>query len=249
MQYFFGLKFEFSHLSLLNIVDDAILADRTGYVCALDGNNVATAIDNPAYKEILNGAIVNNVDSNWVTMMVNRIYDTNYEHYCSSDLFVDILNKKKYRQFFLGSRKDILDSLKEKLSLKYDTAIADMPFMELPFCKLDQFDYMGIAEKINAYSPDIIWVSLGAPKQEAFMQKLQPYLKKGVMFGVGAIFNFFSGLKEVERRAPQWLIRIKMEWLYRLLSNPKKQFGRCWKIVRILPKAYGFERKKRNNDI
>ena len=245
MQYFFGLKFEFSHRTLLDIVDEAVSAGKTGYVCALDGNNVASAIENPAHRDVLNGALVNNADSNWVTMMVNRIYGTDYEHYCSSDMFVDIINGKKYRQFYLGSSRPVLDSLRKQLSAKYDSAIAGMPFEELPFCSLEEFDYQGIADKINACSPDIVWISLGAPKQEAFMQRLQPYLNRGVMFGVGAIFNFFSDLKNVERRAPQWIIRLKMEWLYRLLTQPGKQFRRCWKIATILPKAYRMEKRNK----
>jgi len=243
MQYYFGLNFEFSHQSLLDTVGTAIADGKVGYVCALDGTNVANALSNPTVRDVLNGALVNNADSNWVTMMVNRIYGTEYEHYCSSDMFVEILKLKKYKQYFLGSTKTVLDSLRVQLSEKYDSSIADMPFVELPFCPLDSFDYQAIADDINAYSPDIVWVSLGAPKQEAFMQRLQPYLKKGVMFGVGAIFNFFSDLKNVERRAPEWIIKAKLEWLYRLLTQPGKQFKRCWKIATVLPKAYWKEKK------
>lgn len=240
----FGLDFEFDRKCLLNIVDSHIRSDIPGYVCALDGTNVAYAIEDPAYKDVLNNAIVNNADSNWVTMMVNRIYGTHYEHYCSSDMFVDILSKKHYKQLYLGSSKMVLDALKEQLSYKYDSAIKEMPFEELPFCSLDEFDYKGIADMINAYSPDIVWVSLGAPKQEIFMARLLPYLDRGVMFGVGAIFNFFSNLKYVEKRAPRWVIRLKMEWLYRLFTQPGKQFSRCWKIATTLPKAYRLERRK-----
>jgi len=245
MHYFFGLKFEFSHKNLLDIVDEAIAKGVVGYVCALDGNNVAYAIENPSHRDILNDALVNNADSNWVTMMINHIYGTDYEHYCSSDMFVDILNRKKYSQYFLGSKREVLDSLKSQLSLKYDATISEMPFEELPFCSLNEFDYQAIARKINDYSPDIIWISLGAPKQEAFMQRLQPYLNRGVMFGVGAIFNFFSQLKDVERRAPGWIINMKLEWLYRLITQPGKQFKRCLKIVSTLPNAYRME--KNNN--
>ena len=86
-----------------------------------------------------------------------------------------------------------------------------MRFETLPFRKVDEFDYQGIAQMINEDGPDIIWVSLGAPKQEMFMNRLQPYLHRGVMFGFGAIFNFNAGVGNV-KRAPDWMLKLKLEW-------------------------------------
>ena len=74
---------------------------------------------------------------------------------------------------------------------------------------------------INADNPDIIWVSLGAPKQEMFMSRLKPYLKRGVMFGYGAIFNFNAGVGAV-RRAPKLMLRMRLEWLYRAFAHPRR---------------------------
>ena len=64
----------------------------------------------------------------------------------------------------------------------------------LPFVSVDEFDYELIAKKVNEEKPDIIWVSLGAPKQEIFMSKLLPFLQQGVMFGIGAAFNYYAGI-------------------------------------------------------
>ena len=174
--------------------------------------------------------------------MVNRFYGTDYKNYCGADLFLDYIKRRKYKQFFLGASRKVLDGLKVEMT-KLDPAIANMRFEELPFRKVEEFDYEGIAAMINEDAPDIIWVSLGCPKQEQFMQRLQPHLKRGVMFGFGAIFNFYSGLEDAPKRAPKWMINMRLEFLYRIFSEPKKQIKRCWMIANTLPKAYRAERK------
>ena len=68
-----------------------------------------------------------------------------------------------------------------------------MTFYELPFCDVEDFDYQNIAQMIEKDKAEIIWIALGAPKQEIFMNRLQPHLRKGVMIAVGAVFKFYSG--------------------------------------------------------
>lgn len=108
-----------------------------------------------------------------------------------------------------------------------------MPFEELPFCAADEFDYGAIAARINEYLPDIIWISLGAPKQEVFMNRLCPHLQRGIMVAVGAVFHFAAGGRI--RRAPDWMVACKLEFLYRIFNEPRKQMKRCWKIISVLP--------------
>jgi N-acetylglucosaminyldiphosphoundecaprenol N-acetyl-beta-D-mannosaminyltransferase len=110
-----------------------------------------------------------------------------------------------------------------------------MSFETLPFEKVENFNYQEIAETINRDNPDIIWVSLGAPKQEEFMYRILPYLKRGVMFGFGAIFDFYSGVTKI-KRAPKILLVLKMEWVYRLIKEPRKQGKRIANYLKVLPR-------------
>ena len=238
---YFGIRFEFDHAEVDRIIEEHIRGNKPGY-----GNNFSIAMNNTDHLRILNEAIVNNCDSTWVPTMVNRIYDTHYKNYCGADLFIDYIKKGKFHQFFLGSNREVLDGLKKEMS-KLDPKVATMRFEELPFRKVEDFDYQGIADMINADAPDIIWVSLGAPKQENFMNRLQPYLKRGVMFGFGAIFNFYSGLDSAPKRAPQWMINLHLEWLDRIFKEPKKQIKRCSMIAKTLPKAYMAEKRRKKN--
>lgn len=148
--------------------------------------------------------------------------------------------------FFMGTSTKTLAALKENL-VKIDARIAEMTFYELPFRSVDQFDYQGIAKEVNADGADIIWVALGAPKQEMFMNKLKPYLNRGIMIAVGAAFKFYSGLEE--KRAPGWMVRHHLEFIYRIFSEPKKQLKRCWWIVITLPGLLFGEWKKKKNTI
>ena len=108
-----------------------------------------------------------------------------------------------------------------------------MQFVTLPFKKVQDFDYQEIANNINENNPDIIWVSLGAPKQEEFMSKLLPYINRGVMFGFGAIFNFYS-MNTTEKRAPKIFLKLHIEWIYRIFNNPKKQLPKIKKTNKDL---------------
>lgn len=240
----FGIQCEFDHTLVLERIEEHAASHKRGYVIALDGNNFSLAQNDTRHRDLINAAIVTHCDSSWLPIFINKIHKTNYSNYYSADLFFELIREKKYRQFFLGSSPRVLDALKDTLS-EIDPAIRTMQFMELPYCGVDDFNYQEIADSINADSPDLIWVSLGCPKQEQFMQRLLPYLKQGILFGSGALFNFYCGLNDVPQRAPQWMIRHHLEFLYRIFSEPKKQIPRCVRIIRTLPKAIIQEKTKR----
>jgi N-acetylglucosaminyldiphosphoundecaprenol N-acetyl-beta-D-mannosaminyltransferase len=177
------------------------------------------------------------------SLYLKWIYGLHVEQYCGTDLFRDIIGLRRYRMAFLGGSQETLDALKKKL-VEEGTDDTDMLFMELPFRAVEDFDYKDIANQVNAFGADIIWVSLGAPKQEQFMSRLTPHLMRGVAIAVGAAFKFYSGVGE--RRAPQWMLDMHLEFVYRLLSSPRKQLRRCAGIVSTLPKLLWQEWRRKN---
>ena len=76
------------------------------------------------------------------------------------------------------------------------------------------------------------------------MSKLNPYLKRGVQIAVGAAFKFYSGLEE--KRAPEWMRRMHLEFVYRIFAEPKKQWARCKLIIRTLPRIFREEKARRS---
>ena len=116
--------------------------------------------------------------------------------------------------------------------------------LQVPFCKVEEFDYIGIADKINVKEYDIIWVSLGNPKQEIFIRNIQPYLNKGVMFGIGAALNFWVG----DLALPKFHIGpLRFIWLTRIFQDPKRQIKMNWEVIKNLPGIYLEEKKKAKN--
>ena len=242
MKPYFNVLLEFDKAQLDKTIFEAIENGTVGYSCSVESNNLTVANKNPEFLKVLNGALVNNCDGSVLAKILGKIHHEPLDSYIGADIFIKYIKMKKFKQFFLGNTEEVLAGLRENLS-KIDPKIADMRFETLPFRKVDEFDYQGIADMINAENPDIIWVSLGAPKQDMFMSRLQPYLKRGVMFGYGAIFNFNAGVGEV-KRAPQWMLNLRLEWLHRALEQPQKNIPRYWNFVKILPRLIWEERKK-----
>ena len=241
-QFYFNVKLQFDKDELDRTIFDTIATGGKGYVCSVESNNLTVANTNPEFLKVINGALVNNCDGSILAKILAHIHHRPIDSYIGADIFIKYIKMCRFRQYFLGNTPEVLKGLKENLS-KIDPQIADMCFETLPFRTVDQFDYRAIAEKINNDNPDIIWVSLGAPKQEMFMSRLKPYLNRGVMFGFGAIFNFNSGVSAV-KRAPGWMLKLRLEWLYRAFNEPKKNIPRYWNFVKILPRLIREEKQK-----
>ena len=241
-QTYFNVRLEFDKEKLDKTIFDTIANGGKGYVCSVESNNLTVANTRPEFLEVLNGALVNNCDGSILAKILSHIHKQPIDSYIGADIFIKYVKMCRFRQYFLGNTPEVLEGLKANLS-KIDSKIADMQFETLPFRSVDEFDYQGIADKINADNPDIIWVSLGAPKQEMFMSRLEPYLNRGVMFGFGAIFNFNAGVGHV-KRAPQWMLKLRLEWLYRAFNEPKKNVPRYWNFIKILPRLIREERRK-----
>lgn len=245
MNTYFNINYEFDRLTIWNQIDEQLQKEGARYICVADGNILQMVHNDLKYRNIVNESMFSICDSSWVPVFLKRIYGVKYQQYCGSQIFEDLTDRKQYRQFFIGTSQQILDGLRIEL-LKKDPSVCNMTFFAPPFCKVEEFDYSSIAKMINEDNPDIVWVALGAPKQENFMHRLQPYLKRGVMIGVGAVFNFYCGLEDAPQRAPQWMIDHHMEFVYRVFFEPKKQINRCKQFVITFPKLYQEEKRKKS---
>lgn len=240
---FFDIRYEFDKQVVLDTVDELVEKGSKGYICVADGVTLAMSRKCGRLREILDNSILNTCDSGWVPVYLKMIYGIERRQYCGTELLLDVVNKKKYNMLFMGSSNAVLEPLRKKL-IEADDRIGNMTFVSLPFRHVEHFDYEAIARQIREEVPDIIWVSLGMPKQEQFMYSLLPLIEQGVMIGVGAAFRFASGLPN-NNRAPRWMIQCKIEWLYRIFKEPKKQIGRCLLILRTAPGILLKEYKKK----
>lgn len=232
MNSYFNIRYEFDRERVHHAISRRLDADGADYICVADGVILNNANRFPSYLNVVNGGMFSICDSSFVPLYIKWIYGVQYGQYCGSEIFRDIVASRKYRMIFLGTQQRILDGLRRNLA-EINPDVAEMKFVELPFRKVEEFDYPEIAKLVEEDGADIIWIALGAPKQEFFMSMLKPHLRRGVMIAVGAAFKFFSG--EGVERAPEWMIKYHLEFVHRLAKEPKKQFVRCFHIVRTLP--------------
>ena len=235
---YFGVKLEFDKQKVDSLINETIMSGEKGYVCSIEGNILANTYSNPIYLDVINNSLVNICDGSSIAFFASLFYFRNYGTYIGADLFLEYIKNKKYR-----NTVDVLDGLRSNL-IKINPKIEGMRFEPLPFERVENFDYKTIAEMINIDNPDVIWVSLGAPKQEEFMSRLLPFINRGVMFGFGAIFDFNAGVNDL-KRAPKYFLALKIEWLYRFLKEPKKQGKRIVNILNTFPKLVLSEFRKR----
>lgn len=239
MQKYFNISLEFNHSLLRETIESTISNNEKGYVCIVDANVLTIAHKNENYCAVLNSSLINSCDGSSIAMIAGIVHKKNFRAWNGPDIFSYYI-EKNYKQLLLGSNSDTTNEIKQILTNKgiQNTNIFELP---LPFNSVEDFDYESIAKFINELGPNIIWVSLGAPKQELFMSKLLPYINKGVMFGIGAAFNFYIGKINLPKAN---IGSLKFIWISRIFSEPKKQLSRIIPYIGLMPKLYFQERSR-----
>lgn len=242
METYFNIRYEFDKEAIHSAIDARLKQPGSDYICVADGVILDHVNRNEDYRKVVDGGMFSICDSGFVPLYLKMLYKIQREQYTGSDIFHHIVSEGKYRMCFLGASQKILDALRKQLT-KMNPDVEDMLFYELPFCELEEFDYEAIADMIESDGAEVIWVALGAPKQEMFMARLKPCLDHGVMIAVGAAFKFYSGVDS--KRAPKWMIAAHLEFLYRIFSEPRKQTKRCIFIIIHLPRALRDEYRRK----
>jgi N-acetylglucosaminyldiphosphoundecaprenol N-acetyl-beta-D-mannosaminyltransferase len=137
-----------------------------------------------------------------------------------------------YRHFFFGGTPGVAEKLAQSLHEEHGIVVAGT--YTPPFRALTQDEEEMLASLVEETSPDVLWVGMSCPKQEQWMYEHRHCLKVPLMLGVGAAFDMNSGNA---RRAPEWLRGTGLEWLFRLVSEPR----RLWRRYLItIPQAVWF---------
>lgn len=196
---------------------------RGQYVCVANVHTTAMAYRDRSYRRIQNESALTIPDGNPLAEACWRCGYTDATRVAGPDLMTELFKlsaEKGYRHFFYGGSQETLDTLKEKLLERYPGIhIAGM--YSPPFRPLTEVEEAEDVERINAAAPDYIWVGLGAPKQERWMYRNRGRVT-GLMIGVGAGFEFHAGIR---KRAPEWMQKKSLEWMFRLTQDPR----RLWK--------------------
>ena len=158
-------------------------------------------------------------------------------------MFEKSVREGKKHYFYGGKDESVLRKLRENLERDYP-GIRIVGMYSPPFRPLTDQEDKSVCEEINACRPDFLWVGIGAPKQEIWMQDHREKIKGTIMLGVGAGFNFFAGTLD---KAPAWMEKASLEWLFRLGKEPKRLWKRYvlggikWMYYRTEAKIRGWD--------
>lgn len=221
----------------------AIEQRAKGYICVTGVHGVSEAQASPKFRSILNNAFLNTPDGMPMVWLGRLAGHAGMDRVYGPDLLLQICRASEqagWRHFFYGGAPGVAELLASCLRARY-------PYLQVagtytpPFRPLNPQEREELQKQVATARPDIIWVGLSTPKQEAFMAEALPWLDTTLMVGVGAAFDLLSGRV---RQAPRWIQRCGFEWLFRFFQEPRRLWKRYFKnnpifVARILLQKTG----------
>ncbi len=230
----------------LDIIDGWIAHRQQHYVCITGVHGIMESQRDEGLRRIHNEAGLVTPDGMplvWLSRLhghpdVDRVY--------GPDLMLALCERsllKGHKHFFYGGGEGVHKYLANNLRQRFP-GLRVVGGYSPPFRPLNGAEDEQIVEAINDADPDIVWIGLSTPKQERWMSDHVGRLTAPVLLGVGAAFDFHSGLK---KQAPRWMQRSGLEWLFRLATEPRRLWRRYLVnnplfVVLVLQQALGLKR-------
>jgi len=211
----------------LDWVDAAVDAREPGYICVAAVHTVMACAEDPELADAVRGSSFTVPDGQPLVWALNALGHRLQDRVYGPDLMWRACARAAHtgtRMYLHGGRDqpEALAGLTRKLRLAHPglriVGGSTQHFGEYTDEELDR-----VAAEINAKRPDVVWVGLGVPRQEKWMQRMRPRLEAPVLIGVGAAFDFHAGLVP---QAPDWMQRSGLEWLFRLSREPRRLWRR-----------------------
>ena len=221
----FGVRFCISRIEeAVHHVIDHLDSLKGKYICFSNVHTAVMARENKEYADALNSAAYVFPDGTPIARLEVKKGFQGVERVAGPDFMRNMFRDTQdgsISHYFFGSTQRTLDNLRDNLNKEYP-GLDIRGFYSPPFRDMTPEEDEEIIKRLNDSGADIIWIGLGAPKQEKWMNAHRGKIR-AVMMGVGAGFDFHAG---TIKRAPLWMQRIGFEWLYRLFADPKRLFSR-----------------------
>ncbi len=205
-------------------IEDWIASGQTCHFVAFTGlHGISEANKDSQFKSILNAAdlvVPDGMPLVWLGRLHGhslgrRVYGPELmETFCRE-------TRSQYRHFFYGGAPGVAESLATSLRERFGIVVAGT--YSPPFRDLTEEEDEAIVGRVHEAAPDLLWVGLSTPKQERWMHDHRTRLRVPVLLGVGAAFDLNSGRL---RQAPTWMRECGLEWLFRLLAEPRRLWRR-----------------------
>jgi N-acetylglucosaminyldiphosphoundecaprenol N-acetyl-beta-D-mannosaminyltransferase len=196
----------------------------SSYVCVANVHMCIEVWQNSDFATAVNGADIATPDGMPMVKSLKLLYGIDQERVAGMDLLPDLIaeaEKNDLSIFFYGSTDEVLRKISERIQREHpQVKVAGM--LSPPFRVLSEKEEGEMVERINASGANMVMVALGCPKQELWMARHKGKIN-AVMLGVGGAFPVYAG---VQTRAPEWMQKCSLEWLYRLWQEPRRLFKR-----------------------
>jgi len=218
-------------ISAINMADAVqqmehwIMTGKQNYVCVCPNHTVMESQKDKKLRHIVNSSGLATPDGMSIVWACKFFGYSSVERVYGPDLmlaFSAVAAQKGYTTFLYGGADGVTEELADKLCQRFPE-LRVVGTYSPPFRPLTPSEDAEVVEIINKANPDVVWAGLGMPKQELWMGEHFGRINAPVMVGVGAAFDFLSGRK---KWAPRWVQRSGLEWLYRLLHEPRQLWRR-----------------------
>lgn len=206
-------------------IDDWIGRGERRYVCVANVHSVMEAHRDPELRRVMNGSGLTTPDGMPLVWLLKHAgYDRASRVY-GPDLLLEVCRRSvvtDHRHFFLGGADGVAATMADRLEARFP-GLQVAGTLSPPFRPLTDEEDEELVQSVNDANADIVWVGLGAPKQERWMADHRGRLHAPVLVGVGAAFDFHAG---TVAQAPAALQRAGLEWAYRLVKEPRRLWYR-----------------------
>jgi N-acetylglucosaminyldiphosphoundecaprenol N-acetyl-beta-D-mannosaminyltransferase len=219
----FGVRFNnLGRDKLLENILDFIKSKKKGYLVTPNVDHIVKLKKDMEFKEVYDNADFVLADGKPIIFVSRLVGKPILEKVSGSDLFKPLLamaEQKKIRVFFLGAKEETSKIAVEKMKTEFpNLKIAGRYSPPFGF-ENDEMENNKIEKLINDASPAMLFLFLGAPKQEKWIYKNIKKLEINLAFCFGATLDFYSG--DI-KRAPQWIQKMGFEWFWRMIMDPKR---------------------------
>lgn len=225
----------------ISFLEEELCNIRGEYICVSNAHTCVMAHEDPEYWACQSESIMSVPDGKPLSIVGSKKVSS-MGRVTGPDLMREVFDasqKNGWTHYFYGDRKGTLESLRSELKAAYpEIEIVGMePSVFRPLSTEEKGD---LVRRINSSGADFCWVALGAPRQEVLMHELKGSTNS-LMVGVGGAFNVLAG-KVPE--APRWMQNLSLEWLYRLMQEPRRLFKR-YAVTNTKFLFYQFTKAKR----
>jgi N-acetylglucosaminyldiphosphoundecaprenol N-acetyl-beta-D-mannosaminyltransferase len=230
----------------LDLIETWIAHRESLYICVTPVHSVMECQRDPELRRICNASGMTTPDGMPLVWLCRLNGHRHVDRVYGPDLMLALCERSVtggYRHFFYGGAEGVSEQLAANLQLRFPGLVIAGTYFP-PFRPLTPEEDDQVVGMINETSPDVVWVGLGSPKQERWMAAHVGRVEAPTLIGVGAAFDFLTGRK---RQAPRWMQRSGLEWLFRLLTEPRRLWRRYLVnnplfVLLVLTQALGLRR-------